>query len=77
MSSLRTVKHEAAPRHATPFPRPTLSRRIQLSRVWTFAWNASLVFAAIVVLFSAVLGILAITSWASDHRAGSAIGRAF
>jgi hypothetical protein len=62
MSGLRTIKQATAPRHATPVPRPTVHRRILLSRAWTLARNAALVLVATVVLFSAVLGVLAVTS---------------
>jgi len=62
MSGLRTVRHATAPRHATPVARPTVQRRILLSRYWSFAWNAALVLVATVLLFSAVLGLLAVTS---------------
>ena len=77
MSGLRTIRHAPAPRHATPVPRPTVHRRILLSRTWTFARNAALVLVAVVVLFSAVLGLLAVTSWASDRQPAGASGRTF
>ena len=76
MSGLRTVRHAAAPRHATPVPRPTVHRRILLSRSWSFARNAALVLVATVVLFSAVLGVLAVTSWASS-RTGPGVSASF
>lgn len=77
MSGLRTVRHVAAPRHATPVPRPTVQRRILLSRSWSLARDAALILVATVVLFSAVLGLLAVTSWASDRPAGSTSAHAF
>jgi len=67
MSGLRTVKQAAAPRHATPLPRPSVRRRILLSPAWTFVRNAGLVLVAVVVLLTAVLGVLAVTSWASNR----------
>jgi len=77
MSGLRTVKHATAPRHATPVPRPTVQRRILLSPLWTFARNAALVVVAVVVLLSAVLGVLAITSWATNRAGAGASSHAF
>ena len=77
MSSLRTVKRASAPRHATPVQRPTVRRRILLSRAGRYAKNVALVFVAVVVLFTAVLGLLAVASWATDHQSSSATGRAF
>jgi len=77
MSGLRTVKHAAAPRHATPLPRPSLRRRILLSPVWTFVRNAALVLVAIVVLLTAVLGVLAVTSWATNRTGSGASGASF
>jgi hypothetical protein len=64
MSGLRTIKQATAPRHATPVPRPTVHRRILLSPAWTLARNAVFVLVVMMVLFSAVFGLLAVTSWA-------------
>lgn len=77
MSGTRTMKHASTPRHATAVPRPTVHRRILLSRAGTFAKNATLVFVAVVVLFTAVMGLLAITSWATDQRSGTATNSGF
>jgi hypothetical protein len=67
MSGLRTERHPAAPRHATPVPRPTYQRRILLSRAGTFGRNVGLVLVAVLVLFSAVFLVLSAASWASDR----------
>jgi hypothetical protein len=77
MSSLRTVRRAAAPRHATPAPRVTYQRRLLLSRAGTVAKNITLLALVVVVLFAAVLGLLAAASWASDRQSGVATGRAF
>ncbi len=77
MSGLRTARRVAPPRHATPVPRVTYQRRLLLSRTGTFAKNITLLFIVIVVLFTAVLGLLAVASWASDRQSGVATGRAF
>jgi len=76
MSGLRTVKQVAAPRHATPLPLPSMRRRILLSPAWTFVRNAALVLVAVVVLLTAVLGVLAVTSWASS-RTGPGVSASF
>lgn len=77
MSSIRTVRRTAGPRHATPVPRPTYQRRILLSRTGTYAKNITLLIVVVVLLFTAVLGILAAASWASDRNSGAVTGPAF
>jgi hypothetical protein len=77
MSSIRTVRRTAGPRHATPVQRPTYQRRILLSRTGTYAKNITLLIAVVVLLFSAVLGILVAASWASDRNSAGVSGPAF
>jgi hypothetical protein len=77
MSGLRTVKHAAVPRHATPVPRTTVHRRILLNPLWTFARNLALVVVAVVVLLTAVLGVLAVTSWTTNRASAGASSHDF
>jgi hypothetical protein len=58
-------------------PRATLRRRILLNRLANLAKNTALVFVAVVVLFTAVLGLLAVASWASDRGAAASTSKAF
>lgn len=77
MSGLLSMRRAAAPRHSSRTTRPDYQRRVRLNRFGIVAKNIGLVLVAVVVLFSAVFLVLAVTSWASEHDTGHSAGTVF
>lgn len=71
MSGLLSIRRAAAPRHSSRALAPPRVRRMGLRRAGDVAKNAGLVLVAVVILFSAVFLLLAVTSWASNRDVGT------
>jgi hypothetical protein len=72
MSGLLSMRRAAAPRHSSKAARVRPWRRLDVSRAAALAKSVGLVAGAVVVLFSAVLLLLTVASWASDRNANPA-----
>ena len=72
MSGLLSMRRAAPPRHSSRALQSPRQRRIGLRRITELAKSAGLVLVAVVILFSAVFLLLAVTSWASNRDTGSA-----
>ena len=70
MSGLLSIRRAAAPRHSIRAAQPRYDRLLLRNRAGNLAKDVGFVLLAVVILFSAVFLLLAVTSWASNRGPG-------